>query len=77
MVCFMEKLLELLSEIRPDVDFATTANLVTDSILDSFEIVAIVSEINDAFNISIGVTDLLPENFDSAEAIYELILRKV
>jgi len=69
----MEKLIKLLSEIRPDVDFTAETKLVSDSILDSFDIVSIVSEINDTFDVSIGVTDLLPENFDSAEAIYSLI----
>ena len=73
----MEKLIELLSDIRPDVDFAAENKLVTDGILDSFDIVAIVSEINDAYGISIGVTELLPENFDSADAIYALIKAKL
>ena len=73
----MEKLIELLSDIRPDVDFAGQTSLVTGGVLDSFDIVAVVSEINDAFGVSIGVTDLLPENFDSAEAIYALIQRRL
>ena len=73
----MEKLLKLLADIRPDVDFATEINLVTDGILDSFDIVAVVSEINDAYGISIGVADLLPENFDSAEAMYRLIQERL
>lgn len=72
----MGKLLKILAEIRPDVDFAAEKKLVTDGILDSFDIVAVVSEINDAFDASIGVTDLLPENFDSAEAIFALIQEK-
>ena len=72
----MEELIKLLSEIRPDVDFASETNLATDGILDSFDIVTIGSELNETYNISIGVTDLLPENFDSAEAILELIRRK-
>ena len=71
----MEKLLKLLADIRPDVDFAAEVSLVTDGILDSFDIVAVVSEINDTYGVSIGVVDLLPENFDSAEAIYNLIQR--
>jgi len=72
----MEKLLGVLSEIRPDLDFAAETSLVTGGLLDSFDIVAVVSEINDAFGASIGVTDLLPENFDSAEAIHALIQRR-
>ncbi|MCL1794942.1 MAG: acyl carrier protein [Oscillospiraceae bacterium] len=73
----MEKLLKLLADIRPDVDFAAESALVTDGILDSFDIVAVVSEINDAYGVSIGVTDLLPENFDSARAIYALIQERL
>lgn len=73
----MEKLLELLADIRPDVNFAAETNLVTDGILDSFDIVAVVSEINDAYGLSIGVADLLPENFDSAQAMYQLIQERI
>jgi acyl carrier protein len=73
----VDKLIKLLSDIRPDVDFAAESKLVTDGILDSFDIVAIVSEINDAYSVSIGVTELMPENFDSAEAIFALINTKL
>ena len=73
----MEKLLKILSGVRPDVDFANEKQLVSDGIIDSFDIVAIVADINDAFGVDVGVTDLLPENFDSAEAMSELIQRKL
>ena len=69
----MEELLRIMSEIRPDVDFTTATKLIDDEILDSFDIVSMVSEINDAFAIEINVNDLLPENFNSAEALYALI----
>ena len=69
----MEELLRIMSEIRPDVDFAASTRLIDDDILDSFDIISIVSEVNDAFGIEINVNDLLPENFDSAEALYALI----
>ena len=69
----MEELLKIMSEIRPDVDFATATKLIDDDILDSFDIISIVSEINDTFGIEINVNDLLPENFNSAEALYALI----
>ena len=72
----MNELIELLSKIRPDVDFTAEKSLTTDGILDSFDIVAIVSDLNDTYNISIGVTDLLPENFDTVEAIFALVQRK-
>lgn len=69
----MEQLLEILEGIRPDLDFELENSLVDDGILDSFDIITIVGEINEAFNIEIDVVDLLPENFNSAEAIYDLI----
>jgi len=69
----MEQLLALLGEVRPDVDFAAEKKLVTDDVLDSFDIIAIVSDICITFDVEINVTDLEPENFDSAEAIWSLI----
>ncbi len=69
----MEELLKIMSEIRPDIDFSTATQLIDNEILDSFDIVSMVSEINDAFAIEINVNDLLPENFNSAEALYALI----
>lgn len=73
----MEKLLQIMSEIRPDVDFQTEDKLIDDDILDSFDIISIVSEVNDQFEIEINVNDLLPENFNSASALYELIEKLV
>ena len=69
----MEQLLTIMSEIRPDIDFTTENELIDADILDSFDIIAIVSEVNDQFGIEINVNDLLPENFNSAEALYQLI----
>lgn len=69
----MEKLLEILSDLRPDVDFITTDRLIDDHILDSFDIVSLVGEINDRFNVEIGVEHLLPANFNSADAMMKLI----
>lgn len=69
----MEELLRIMSEIRPDVDFASATKLIDDDILDSFDIISMVSEINDSFGIEINVNDLLPENFNSAEALFALI----
>ncbi len=69
----MEELIEIMKSIRPDVDFETATDLIDGEILDSFDIISIVSEVNDAFGVEINVDDLLPENFNSAEALYELI----
>ncbi len=69
----MENLLDILNEIRPDVDFTNEKKLIDDGILDSFDIISIVSELNDAYDIEIDVEDLEPENFNTIEAMLELI----
>lgn len=71
----MDELMEILESTKPDVDFATEKGLIDNNILDSFDIISIVGELNDAFDIEINAADLLPENFNSAEAIYELVTR--
>lgn len=71
----MEKLIQILNEARPDVEFENEQQLVDGGILDSFDIVTIISELNDAFDIQIRVNDLSPENFNSVEAIIALVTR--
>ncbi len=69
----MEELIKIMSEVRPDIDFTKEKALIDGEILDSFDIISIVSEANEHFGVEINVNDLLPENFNSAEALYELI----
>lgn len=69
----MDELMEILEELRPDVDFENETALIDDGVLDSFDIVALVGELNDAFDIEIKPNNLVPENFNSAEAIMALI----
>lgn len=71
----MEKLLEVLGEIRPDVDFANEKKLIDDGILDSFDIIQVVMSLNEAFNVEINVEDLEPDNFNTVEAMMELITK--
>ena len=71
----MNKVLEVLKSIREDIDFEKEERLIDDSILDSFDIIAIVSELNDQFDIEISADDLLPENFNSLKAISDLVSR--
>ena len=71
----MEKLVEILKGIRPDID-TENKSLVDDGILDSFDIVTLVSELIDAYGIELSVEDILPENFNSVEAILALIESK-
>ena len=75
MRCSMDKLIEILKSIRPDVDFTMEDALIDDEILSSFDIIAMVSEINVEYGIEIQVDDLLPENFNSAKALWDLITR--
>lgn len=71
----MEKLEEILRELRPDIDLEGKA-FADDGVLDSFDIVTLVGEIVDAFGVEIAVEDIIPENFNSVDAIMELINRK-
>ena len=69
----MEKLLELLKSIRPDIDFENETSLIDDGYLDSFDVVSIISEIDDVFGVQIRINELDPENFNSAESIWKLV----
>lgn len=69
----MEELIEILKDINPDVDYETCDTLIEDGILTSFEMVMLVTDINQRMDVSIAPEDILPENFNSAKKIYELI----
>lgn len=71
----MEKLMRILNDLRPDVDFEGEEQLIDGEVLDSFDIISLVGELNEAFDVEIGVEDLLPENFNSAKAMLALIER--
>ena len=71
----MEQLLEILKELHDDVDYETEEGLVDEGILDSLDIVTLITEINDAFDISIPAEEIIPDNFNSAAAIWALIER--
>ena len=71
----MEKLIAILQSLHPDVDFYENDSLVDDGILDSLDIVTLVTEINAEFDVTIPAEEIVPENFNSAEALMELITR--
>ncbi|NLU36887.1 MAG: acyl carrier protein [Clostridiales bacterium] len=73
----METLLKILEELHPDVDFENCETLIDDNILDSFDIVTLVGEINEEYDINIPPEELIPENFNSAKSIYALIERLI
>lgn len=69
----MDELMKILTETCPGIDFEHETALIDDGILESLDIVTIVSEIMDVFGVELNVDDLLPENFNSIQAIWELI----
>ncbi len=73
----MEKIIEILNNAKPDmdIDFANETMLIDGGFLDSFDILSIVAELNDAYGIRISVGDLTPENFNSAQTIFDLVTR--
>ena len=71
----MNELIEILANLHPEVDFETCTTLIDDKILDSFDIISVISEINEEFDVVIPAEEIIPENFNSAQALYELITR--
>lgn len=69
----MEKILEILTSIRSDIDFEKETLLIDNGVLDSFDIVSIVAELCDEYDITITADQLEPENFNSAAAILNLV----
>ncbi|MDR1733841.1 MAG: acyl carrier protein [Oscillospiraceae bacterium] len=69
----MQELIEILQNLHPEVDFAACDTLIDDGILDSFDIVSVINEINDTFDVVIPADRIVPENFNSAAALWELI----
>lgn len=68
-----ERVIEILEDIRPDVDFETENKLIDDDILDSFDIIAIVQEFNEEYDININSDDLEAENFNDVKSMVKLI----
>ena len=71
----MDKLMTILREINPDIDLENENALIDGGMLDSFDIVTLVAEIDDAYGVQIPAEALVPENFNSAKALYALIQR--
>ena len=72
-----ERLLEVVRSIRPDVDFEKETALIDDEILDSFDVIQIVTELMEEFGIFIDADDIEPENLNSLEGIREMVERKM
>ena len=72
-----EEVLEILSSICPDVDFEETKNLIDDSVIDSFAVIQIVTELMEHFDIFIDADDIEPENLNSLDAICDMVSKKL
>lgn len=71
----MEKLIEILEELQPDVDYDEVENLIDGRYLDSLTILSLIAEIEDEFDVEIPTVEIIPANFNSAKKIWELIER--
>lgn len=69
----MEKLIEILENLQPEVDYETCDNLVDGRYLDSLTILSLISEIEDEFDVEVPTVEIIPSNFNSAKSIWELI----
>ncbi|MEY8020090.1 acyl carrier protein [Muriicola sp. SD30] len=70
-----DKILEILSEIRPEFDFENSTDFIGEGMLDSFDIVSLVASLDEEFGISIDGTEILPENFSDVDSIYHLLIK--
>lgn len=71
----MERLIEILEDIQPEADYEVCTTLIDDHILDSMAIIALVAEIEEEFDITIPTVEIIPDNFNSAAAMYDMITR--
>lgn len=71
----MERLIEILEEIEPGVDYENCTTLIDENYLDSLAIISLVAEIEDEFDVQIPTVEIVPTNFNSAKALWELIER--
>lgn len=71
----MERLIEILEEIQPEIDYTTCTDLIDGHYLDSLSIISLVAELEEEFDITIPTVDIVPDNFNSAENLWTLIMR--
>ena len=71
----MDKLIEILQDIQPDIDYETCENLIDGHFLDSLSIISLIAELEDAFDITVPAVEIIPANFNSASKIMAMIER--
>lgn len=69
----MEELMELLSALKPEIDFEREQELIDDGLLESFDVITLIAEIEDQFGIEVPAEEIVPENFNSAEDMWRLL----
>ncbi len=69
------QLLNLLNDLHPDIDFETAEGLIDNKLLTSFDVVSIAAELSETWGVELGAVDIVPENFNSARALFALIQR--
>ena len=72
----MNKIISILSEIRPEFDFTKSQDFISDGLLDSFDMISLVTELDKEFSISIDGIDIVPDNFTNLESIAALLAKK-
>ena len=70
------QLLDILRDLHPDIDFETAEGLIDHKVLTSFDVVSIVAELSETYDVELGAVDIVPENFNSAQALFALIQRR-
>ena len=71
----MNELMEILTSLKPEIDFETEKELIDDGLLESFDVITLIAEIEDQFGIEVPAEEIVPENFNSAEALWNLVRR--
>ena len=71
----MQELLDILTELHPEVDYENCTTLIDDKILDSFDIITIITELSTRFDVVVPADQIVPENFNSAKALWALVER--
>ncbi len=72
-----DRIIAILEEVRPDIDFSTEKELLSQEVWDSFDIISVIAALTDSFSVEIDLDDVTEENFDSAECIVKMIMQKL
>lgn len=71
----MDKVIEILESVKPGIDYKNEKGLIDNGILESFDIITIIAKLSEEFDVEFSVNEVIPENFNSAEALYKTICK--